>query len=577
MPTERITIRLPKGFDPSKHLAALEKLVADRHGDGFEIDSIDPAAGVAYATRLVAVTEVAASEQTRDRFEVRLPRSTKVSDGERIAAKLEDQHDGMYLVEFEPYLGKAVLARLTPAEQRCRGAVAAALGVRPWDVQVAARPDGGFDVKLVRSYVPSKHDDKLFEVATAVVGAEGWYVEADPKALTASFIPGDLPTFPAKIEYPFDQPVPRVDRHTTDWALIPIGRSLGANGNDGPEVCVDLLQVPHLLGSGVSGAGKSNVANAFIYGALARGFELVVIDLPAKSVDYRWCKRYVRPSGWGCDSLASNLTAMRIAYEEGERRSKLLARHDVVKWTDLPSEVAIRPILVIVDEVTGLFALDDVPRGIPKDNPLVLEATQSNLLRMTLRSFIARTAAEMRFVGIHVAAWTQVAQQATGLPPAIRLNLGNRLLLGVNPSEGNRKLALNDPSSVPNVPLHIRNDKLAGRGVGVAELEGQEPRVVKSYFGTTEQYVAWLDRLGVPTTDQPAPTPAEIARHTPSIEAADGGGADANAGRAGDRSPSGKLRPEPTRDPVTSEVLHGFEAANEQRRRLDAAARQAGG
>ena len=49
--TERVTIRLPAGFDADRHAAALARLIADRHGAGFEVVSIDPVAGTAYATQ----------------------------------------------------------------------------------------------------------------------------------------------------------------------------------------------------------------------------------------------------------------------------------------------------------------------------------------------------------------------------------------------------------------------------------------------------------------------------------------------------------------------------------------------
>ncbi|MHA7297693.1 hypothetical protein [Pseudarthrobacter sp. MDT3-1] len=37
--TERVKIKLPEGFEPSKHEKALIKKIADVHGDGFELGS----------------------------------------------------------------------------------------------------------------------------------------------------------------------------------------------------------------------------------------------------------------------------------------------------------------------------------------------------------------------------------------------------------------------------------------------------------------------------------------------------------------------------------------------------------
>jgi hypothetical protein len=210
MPVERITITLPAGFDPARHGKALEKLIADKHGEGFEVDHIDPVGLTATATRQAVITEVVANNgkdrtSTPSSFTVNLPRGTKPSDGEKMATKFEDQYPGAYLTKFEPFLGKAVITRLTDAEARCRGAVAVALGVKPWEVQVKARRGGRFDLELPKTYVPSKHDSKLEEVATGIVGREGWYVETNPAKLTASIIPSDPPTFPSAYPCPLDR------------------------------------------------------------------------------------------------------------------------------------------------------------------------------------------------------------------------------------------------------------------------------------------------------------------------------------------------------------------------------------
>jgi replicative DNA helicase len=1098
VPIERITLKLPANFDPGRHLRALEKLVADKYGDKFELESIDPIAGTAFATRHVAVTEVNAGEQTEDRFEVRLPMGTKPSDGEKIAARLEDQHPGYVLAAFEPYLGRALLARLTPAEQRCRGALAVAFGVPPWDVQVAGRKDGGFDVVLPPVYVPSKHDARLNEVATLVVGQEGWHVETDPKALTASILPGEPPSFPAVLPYPFKKTVAR-----DDWSHVPIGQVLGRTGGEaGPELVTDTTVVPHGLVSGLTGAGKllrldtrvpvplserfpdgwatvgtleigdsvysadgsltkivgfsdqvvedeyevhfdtgqdvrcgpshlwlashhvsrvgytpsgrrktsrgieriaekdgrlralahatepgafatirsiaatadmdpasvwkvllargipsesvkcdvggrqtvnrylsseaflamrehassdwdmqvpsmnqiseswltareifalcgvgdptrdqlrqlrslmqrwlvtkktvledisstkrvlafplgeallalaeastagvkekmplesvvstAEMFNTQLYegnrsnwavklpvaiagvetdlpippyvlgawlgdgtsrngeftsgcsdactdefgltdsehllgelevysshtlreptkigtvglrvqlreagvlnnkhippiylrasfdqrlallqglmdtdgtvstrgtceltlsderliynalelirslgikatissgqsaitekdpghpgrrrrrvvgtrwrvhftttlpvfrlprklarmnlktrettrwlyitkivksspqrmrclrvahpshlvlvedfipthnsvlltvlatGALARGWELCIVDAVKGGVDFTAFQQFVRSSGWG-DDLSSACCVLQLVYDEGQRRKKLIQQAGVQKWTQLPVSAGLRPVLVIVDELTSLVAPEPTPKGVAKDNPLVVEVAERNLLKATILNTIGKIARELRFTGISLVVGTQVASTSTGIPTELRANLGMKVLLGGKPTDNNRRLALNDPDAVPRVPLNIVDDATgAARGVGVFEIEGRPSGVVKVLFANPAECATYLRALGVPTTDRPRPTPAEIARHTPSLEAGTG---IEDPARAGDRSPSGN-RPEPTRDPETGEVLHGFAKANEQRRRLDAAGRQ---
>jgi replicative DNA helicase len=133
-------------------MGQLMKKVTEAHGEGFEIDSIVD--GEAVATRQVTITEVRQGEKSQIQ-EVRLPRTVKPTDGEKMAVKLADQHgDGWEMTKFEPFLGKAVLTKLTPATARCRGAAALALGVKPgrsrWPPQGRRLRSGA-----ARTYMPS--------------------------------------------------------------------------------------------------------------------------------------------------------------------------------------------------------------------------------------------------------------------------------------------------------------------------------------------------------------------------------------------------------------------------------------
>ncbi|MGY4543635.1 hypothetical protein ACVWY0_003575 [Arthrobacter sp. UYNi723] len=52
--TERGRVKLPDGFDPSKQDKALVRKIAEVHGDGFEIDSLEEP--VPHATRSYQTT-----------------------------------------------------------------------------------------------------------------------------------------------------------------------------------------------------------------------------------------------------------------------------------------------------------------------------------------------------------------------------------------------------------------------------------------------------------------------------------------------------------------------------------------
>jgi hypothetical protein len=543
MAKEKITVNLPQGFDPQRHLRALEKRISDTYGDGFEISSINVKTRVATASRQASITEVSDGEE--DSFEVRLAKGTKPSDGEKVAIRLEEDYPGCVMTGFEPFLGKATLTKSSPETSRARSALSIALGVKPWDVQVHPRKDGGFELELPRSYVPSKHDDKLNEVATQVIGREGWFVAVNTQKLTATIEPSEPPTFPPALPYPFDRKVPKFKLGDNAWAAIPLGMKLPDPGETKGDIFyLDLLQGAHMQVGGISGGGKTVLINDYIAGTVARGAELVVVDLPSKSVDFLWCKPYCRPGGWGCNDLAAAVTSLALVMEEGERRAKVLAKHNVVNWQGLPPSMGdeFRPIVVVVDELTGLFYPEKVPK-LAKDHPLVLEANEINLQKAMLEKYIKRIAAELRFVGVHLLISSQVASVATGIDPAMRTNLHHKVLMGAKPTEGNRRLVLSDPGRVPKVPNNVTADSSASRGTGSAEPEGQEPAVFKSFFAPTHDLAAWLAKQGIKENRFPEPTPSQIARLTPSLDDyGDQGkvnGQDEYSG--GERAPSGKL------------------------------------
>jgi len=555
---ERISVRLPAGFDPRKHGASLVKKIAETYGDGFEIDSIDPNTNTAQASRQVAITEVSNDARAGSTKDVNLAPGTKPADGDKMAAKLEGNNPGYMMTTFSPFTGHAVLTKLDEPTARCRSAVAGALGVKPWMVQVKPRLDGGFDLELPSSYSPSKHDKKLDEVATSAVGSDGWYVHVDVQKLTASIIPSDPPTFPSLIPYP----IHKLGQGNLDF--LPFGESLPLPGQPaGEEVGIDWVSQAFMLLGGTPGSGKSVTLNACIAGALSEGAELAIVDIPAKSVDFLWCKKYVRAGGWGCDSAEAAVAVLAMVYLEGQKRAKRLAAAGVVNWLDLPAGQRFAPLFVVVDEVSGLLVTDKVPSGIPKDHPLVVEVAQSNLLKVALASYINKIVAELRFVGVRMILSTQVSNNNTGVSPSLKAKIGHKILQGSNPSKSARMQAFNDETAVPQVPANVRANAKVAKGVGVAEMEGSEPVVYKSWFAPIDSYAAALQKLNVPTTSSPAPTAAQIAEHTPSLDP-DGGPVTTTHG-----APSREMRNDGTgAEWMTGddgERLTGFEKANAAR------------
>lgn len=248
---ERIVINLPPGYDPGRHERALPGLAAKKgHGEGWRVENTDPGAGTATLVRERTVSEVVAEGSGGSgALRVRLAAGTKPSDGDRVAARYADQFPGFYLTEFEPFLGYAILAKLTDDEVRARGQLALALSVKPWQVRIKSRPDGGFTAKLP-VYVPSKHGGKLAEAAE-LIGRAGWYVTVNEKTLVAEVVPSDPPTFP---------PMLRLDvagLGAGDVDVTPFAVALPAPGQEvGEMVAIDWRSAHGFLLGGLPGSGK---------------------------------------------------------------------------------------------------------------------------------------------------------------------------------------------------------------------------------------------------------------------------------------------------------------------------------
>lgn len=558
MAIERIAVSAPDGLNlgNKSQIDRLIGILGKTHGEGWKLASVDSENRKIHLTRVSEVVSVKQNETRKNSFDVNLPRDYKASDAERAAAELESTPDyaGFLMTDFNPFLHVATLTQLSPEEINARGYLAQTLGVKPWDIQIATSPVGGFTVKLPRQYVPSKHDDKLAEVIESAIGAPGWYVEFVPKDRIAHIIPGDLPTFAPAIPFPFAKALKSPDN------ILQFGERLGPNSNTpGGPAYLDFDAAPHSLLSGTSGSGKTVTINAMIAWALLNDNELVVIDLPHKAVDFFWCREFVRDGGWGCDSLEASVAALEMVYLEGHARAKVLKEHGVTKLDELPASLRPRPIFVVVDELSGLIIPEEIPKGVAKDNPMVEEAMRINLLKATLLNRIKKIAAELRFVKIRLLLSSQVSSTDTGVPTSLRMNLANKMLQGVNPTDGNRRLALADATSVPKVPEHIRSDGKIGKGVGVAEIEGQVPSVYKGYYASVADYRTNLEKKGVPTTKRPAPTPTEIARYTPSIDEAE-----AEKGFGHQKRPLEDWEV----DPATGKPLTGFQKANAARSEL---------
>ena len=257
--------------------------------------------------------------------------------------------------------------------------------------------------------------------------------------------------------------------------------------------------------------------NNILASQIAAGAKVVIIDTPDKSVDFMWAKDYVMEGGWGCDSKQEAVAALGLAYEMGKRRAEIIRDAGVVKWLDLPKSQRFDPITIIMDEYAALTVLQKVPSQLPKDHPLRMEIEEDNLYSVQLSQYVNKIVAEQRAHGTRILLSSQVTSQASGMPPALRMKIGDHLLQGSRTSESARRQIFNDPQGVPTVPENVASTPGVSKGTGVAELEGRAPTVYKSYFATVAELSDMLKKSGAKTTRHPKPSPEDIARIAPSM------------------------------------------------------------
>ncbi|GAB2734827.1 FtsK/SpoIIIE domain-containing protein [Nocardioides pakistanensis] len=221
-----------------------------------------------------------------------------------------------------------------------------------------------------------------------------------------------------------------------------------ATGVEGEPIVFDPLDSPHALLAGVTGAGKSVLAANFLYGFLAHGAEVYVIDPVKGGADFQFAKPYARAFA---DNPFQAAGVMKAVYAEVVRRKTLNAQHGVGSYRDLPEPP--RPIVVMIDEFTSLMGQSPVPK--PSDDPEIERErallVADNAARVEVGVIAGKLAREARSAGVTLLLGTQklTAKMLDTIPGGMDLktNLA-RVLLG-KASYGDRASALRAFDSAP--------------------------------------------------------------------------------------------------------------------------------
>lgn len=303
--------------------------------------------------------------------------------------------------------------------------------------------------------------------------------------------------------------LPDSTRSVRDWLYV---RDVRHTSRRTPMRCIRLGREPNLyLTGGFIPTHNSVTVNDIIASGVASGVELYLVDHVAKASDFNWVRPWVAPHGWGADSLLQACGLLKRLLDDisdDGARTRAWREHGWQNWYDDLSDEDKReyPLrLIVVDELSQIAVGGKDASAIPKNPlPAVMERMiEQQVIALNLSSLI-KISQIGRAYGYRLIVATQLASSTTGMPPALRGNLGNKLIMGARANPAQRKLIFNDASSVPTVPSNVFDEGVS-KGVGVAEFEGQEPFVFKSAFpllgqhaGTAALGEALVDLVGLP-------------------------------------------------------------------------------
>ncbi|MCR1995041.1 FtsK/SpoIIIE domain-containing protein [Bifidobacterium animalis] len=501
-------------FDPAHdgtHRALLDRQISQWKtvtpaAKDAELDYIDMEHHVA---KLVDRTVTTVDTEAGRQIVSLAPADQKTTAGDRIA-RVWEQRLGLNMTRFEPYEGRAVFERLTADQARARLMLADAWGIKPWDVQVSPRADGGWHCRLAPSIVfkPSKMDAATRQAAISI-GRYGWTYEADAKHGVVDIIPGEPPTFLKTHPYPFDRLGDPADRDRT-----PFGVKLPARGGDHAvwePACIDWTESSFVLVGGEGGSGKSVLVNGMLASLIAQRPELSIIDLSNKATDYYWCRPWVTPGHWGCESIvqaAGVLNRLVDEIEHGER-AQVWKRNAWQNWLDIPKWAKQRYPLhyIVIDEYSSLVDEAQTVRSIPnpeKTLPAVFGSLFTGQAENDIKTRTLRLLRTARAQGYRLILISQTINDKSGLGPTTRDLFGQRIAMGPNPSESLMKGVFHDLASLPEIPENLAVEGVT-KGVGRAEFTGQPSCVFKTCYAGDSQYSdtyrlaqALIERIGVP-------------------------------------------------------------------------------
>lgn len=509
-PTKTKTVKLPAGasLDSVEAHAKFHAQVAKRVGAGWHVQEVKEGKAVLVAGGLVDPRPGASVWKFAD------------GTGEKeaaVKAGARAERMGLSLVEWDFDRRRAVVANTLPVVRALRARLASHLNCQTHELELAltfaTNTEGrGIleSVQILRmAKGPTGDQEKRIaywlDVARTVVGGSGWKVSEDAHAGRVTLIHGVPRVLPAVV--PAASVLP-AQKDSKDWATFGIGQSA-----TGKPVTVNLKAGPHMLCVGGTGSGKTVAMRAVILNALAKGFEVIIIDPTKKAAGLKGITSWTK--GIFTDSVEQAAATMTAIYEEVRRRVDAIDAVHGENWRDLPAG-SVKPWLVIVDEYASLVEVDKKPVGLPAESPEMEEWNRHAAAAAMISSRTGKIAREARSAGVHLLLGVQ-RPDASVIGGAVRENLGTILQMVV-PSR---------PPSPEALGMVFPSEYKAAAMEEVSELnDGRSPGFALSYTegGALEGFrVAFVDKDDMAAYAENLNIPRGLPLTLPYFESGDGG------------------------------------------------------
>lgn len=436
----------------------------------------------------------------------RLARGVKKTSAADVAVQAEQR--GEALVDFDPHRGAATFARLDHRTDTVRHRLAALLKTDPWSVEVACHTVWDDDeqderleqVVVVRAQDVSTSPDKRRQIWNDLIpslgGTGGWEAVDDPVTGRVRLRYGTPRSLRQRVSMAEVLP-PALD--TSNWSRLALGLD-----PYGRPACLDLTNGPHTLVVGPTGSGKSVFLRSHAAAALAHGHSLVIIDAIKDGLDFiafkPWCLAFAD------DGVETARLVIERVYAEGQRRKALLKAYGAPSWVDLPADIRrrehIQPLTVLFDEFMSAVIAAPVPKGLPKDDPLVEETNRLNADKATILAVVGKIARELRFTGVFLVIAMQRPDAAllAGFGE-IRSNLTSAVQLvkpGSLPAQETLRMVFPGDQTQVAAETIMELDDGFSKGLATIGAEGGDVTGFRVAFGTPTEIPEVLEALGAP-------------------------------------------------------------------------------